>query len=58
MEKDLDVLLLPKTWLKGGRGEVSMTEMTAMGFSVSHRPLTTGRGGGLAIINFKEKALH
>ena len=50
VERDLDVLCITETWLREEGDDVSIGEMTPPGFSFLHRPLVSGRGGGVALI--------
>ena len=49
-EKSLDFLLITETWLREKAHELAITEITPPGFTFSHRPSVSGRGGGIDLI--------
>ena len=46
-EKSLDLLLITEMWLKERAEELVITELTPPGYTFSHRPRVSVRGGGI-----------
>ena len=50
-DRSIDVLFLTETWLSPKSPQSILNSLTPAGFSFSHSPRTSGRGGGLACIS-------
>ena len=50
LTNSLDVLLLTETWLSSDSPPSVLNSLTPLGYSLIHKPRSTGRGGGLAVI--------
>jgi exonuclease III len=50
LRQSIDILLLSETWLSPDSPSSVLNSLIPPGFSLFHKPRSTGRGGGLAVI--------